>query len=120
MGGGAVFPEGLDRATPSPPIGGQLALFSVQWESSTSDSWVLHTVSLGFSLKFISPPPPLFLACPGSQDRSKRDLLSAAIAHLLLIEAIQEVPQSQRGQGFYSRLFLVKKSSGGWKAILDP
>lgn len=45
--------------------------------------------------------------------------VNLAIQHLLDIKAIQPVPRNQWGEGFYSRLFLVQKSSGGWRAILD-
>lgn len=45
--------------------------------------------------------------------------MADAISHLVAINAIQPVPVEQRGQGFYSQLFLVHKSSGGWCPILD-
>lgn len=45
--------------------------------------------------------------------------MAAAISHLLDIKAIELVPPDQRRLGFYSRLFLVPKSSGSWRAILD-
>lgn len=45
--------------------------------------------------------------------------MATAIAHLLEIKAIEMVPHAQHRSGFYSRLFLVPKSSGGWQAILD-
>lgn len=41
------------------------------------------------------------------------------IQHLLDIEAIEPVPRDQERAGFYSILFLVPKSSGGWRGILN-
>lgn len=120
MEGGGVSLVGQDNSPSSPPpIGGCLSLFLSQWEASISDAWVLNTISLGLSLEFTSLPPSRFIPCPISQDKLKRDLVSAAIDHLFQIAAIERVPLSQQGQGFYSRLFVVKKSSGGWRAILD-
>lgn len=45
--------------------------------------------------------------------------MESAINHLLQIHAIELVPSVCRGQGFYSHLFLIQKSSGGWRPILD-
>lgn len=41
------------------------------------------------------------------------------IQHLLEIEAIELVPEDQIWTRFYSILFLVTKSSGSWKGILN-
>lgn len=107
----------------SPPldslIGGRLALFANQWDASISDSWVRNTIRFGLSLEFRSSPPQFFICCPMSHNRIKRAQVDLAIQHLLAIKAIQAVPRAQHSQGFYSRLFLVQKSSGGWRAILD-
>lgn len=45
--------------------------------------------------------------------------MSAEITHLLDIKAIERVPRDQHGTGFYSVLFLVPKSSGGCRGILN-
>ncbi|XP_039189127.1 protein FAM117A isoform X2 [Crotalus tigris] len=45
--------------------------------------------------------------------------MNEAVQHLLHIRAIEPVPLDQRGQGFYSILFVVTKASGEWRAILD-
>lgn len=49
----------------------------------------------------------------------KRNLMEAEVQHLLDINAIEPVPTGQEGRGFYSILFLVQKSSGGRRGILD-
>lgn len=43
----------------------------------------------------------------------------AEVQHLLDINAIEPVPTGQEGRGFYSILFLVQKSLGSWRGILD-
>lgn len=45
--------------------------------------------------------------------------MEAEIQHLLDTRAIEPVPKDQEGTGFYSVLFLVPKSSGGWSGILN-
>lgn len=70
-GGRGHFTKSSDRDLSEPPIGGHLSLFYTQWELSTNDSWVLHTIHSGFSLEFHSLLPPVFLQCPISHDRSK-------------------------------------------------
>lgn len=119
-GEGVVSLEDPGKPSGDPPIGGRLSLFFHQWESSISDAWVLSTIRSGLYLKFNSLPPPVFLACPVSRDRTKWELVSSAISHLLDIKAIQLVPPTQQGLGFYSRLFIVPKSSGGLEGHLGP
>lgn len=100
-------------------IGGRLSLFADQWDITISDAWVRSTICFGLSLEFSSTPPKFFLRCSSSQDRIKSARLDSAIQHLLDIKAIDPVPSSEQTLGFYSRIFLVPKSSGGWRAILD-
>lgn len=45
--------------------------------------------------------------------------MEAEIPHLFSIKAIEPVPVSQEGTGFYSTVFLVPKSSGGHRGILN-
>lgn len=104
----------------NPPIGGRLILFTNQWETTATDTWVLNTVRLGLTLKYLSTPLSFFICCPVSKDKTKRGLMETAVQHLLDIQAIQVVPKGQQEQGFYSILFVVSKTSGwGERAILD-
>ncbi|KAJ1080319.1 hypothetical protein NDU88_000538 [Pleurodeles waltl] len=41
------------------------------------------------------------------------------IAILMKKGAIEVAPRSQRGTGFYSRFFLIRKKTGDWRPILD-
>lgn len=45
--------------------------------------------------------------------------MDAKVQHLLDIKAIEPVPVGQEQTGFYSILFLVPKSSGGCREILN-
>lgn len=109
----------LSETRASLPIGGRLQHFADVWDSSTSDTWVKDTIRFGLKLEFLATPPSQFLVCPKSSDPAKRDLMDSAINHLLEIAAIRPVAPEYQGRGFYSLLFVIPKSSGGWRAILD-
>lgn len=118
--GEEVVPSNAIVSGPSDaPIGGRFALFAKTWEQITTDSWVRATISSGLAIKFFSTPPLSFLRYPLPRDTVCRSLMDEAISHLLEIKAIQRVPDTQAGRGFYSQVFLVPKSSGGWRPILD-
>ncbi|XP_013923000.1 PREDICTED: uncharacterized protein LOC106549784, partial [Thamnophis sirtalis] len=79
---------------------------------------ILNTVHHSLTLKFLSFPPRTFVHCPIPTSTHKRQLMQVEIGHLLEM-AIEKVPRGQEGKEFYSILFLVPKSSGGVRAILD-
>lgn len=79
------------------PIGGRLLHFSRQWETPTTNAWVLQIVRLDLTLEFLSSPPNRFIMFPVSNNPEKRWLMDAQIQHLLDICAIEPVPAEQRG-----------------------
>lgn len=85
------------------PVGGRLQHFYHQWESSTTDAWVLQTVKLGLTQP--SSPPNRFIQCPVSCLPAKRGLMEAEIQHLLDTRPIEPVPKDQEGTSFYSIFF---------------
>ncbi|XP_013909106.1 PREDICTED: ubiquitin carboxyl-terminal hydrolase 7-like [Thamnophis sirtalis] len=118
--GEAVVPSaGGSDSNPSRPIGGRLSLYADQWDEITSDAWVRATVRHGLRLEFLSTPLNLFRSFPPSWSRERHRLMDQAITHLLDIRAVEAVPLGERGLGHYSNLFVVPKSTGGWRAILD-
>ena len=78
-------------------------------------------VRSGFKLQWgpVRPPltrfPPSFrpLASPAAQSA-----LDAEVQALCLKEAVEEV-LAPHSPGFYGRLFVVPKSTGGWRPVLD-
>lgn len=85
----------------------------------TSDAWVRDTVQSRLSLEFLSTFPRFFICCLVPKDKDRRILMDSIVNHLLEIRVILKVPEDQLGQRFYSLLFIVPKSSGGWRPILD-
>ena len=73
----------------------------------------------GYQVPFRSLPPlsPVPLPLPNYSPSSIRGLaLTAAVSDLLAKEAIELAPPSP---GFYSRLFMTPKVTGGWRPVID-
>jgi hypothetical protein len=70
---------------------------------------------------FQERPPLSESPIPMSQtsDKEKFRLLSEDVQSLLLKRVIEEIPPTQSTPGFYSRLFLVPKKTGGMRPVID-
>ena len=106
---------------PSVPVGGRLTQFLHHWEKFTTDVWVLSVIRGGLDLVFQERPPLSDSPIPMSQtsDKEKFCLLSEEVQSLLLKRVIEEIPPTQSTPGFYSRLFLVPKKTGGMRPVID-
>ena len=106
---------------PSVPVGGRLNQFLHHWEKFTTDVWVLSVIRGGLDLVFQERPPLSDSPIPMSQtsDKEKFRLLSEEVQSLLLKRVIEEIPPTQSTPGFYSRLFLVPKKTGGMRPVID-
>ena len=86
-----------------------------------ASSWVVRTLREGFRLQFHRKP---FLSqvpiCPtGYRNEAKDQLVGEQIDLMLRKEAVEVVPGPYPGEGYYSRIFLVQKSSGKWRPVID-
>ena len=106
---------------PSVPVGGRLTQFLHHWEKFTTDVWVLSVIRGGLDLVFQERPPLSDSPIPMSQtsDKEKFRLLSEEVQSLLLKRVTEEIPPTQSTPGFYSRLFLVPKKTGGMRPVID-
>ena len=111
------FPVSL----PSVPVEGRLTQFLHHWEKFTTYVWVLSVIRGGLDLVFQERPPLSDSPIPMSQtsDKEKFRLLSEEVQSLLLTRVIEEIPLTQLTPGFYSRLFLVPKKTGGMRPVID-
>ncbi len=98
-----------------------LSHFIHEWEHLPGVSiLVLRTVRSGYTLHFGRNPPHF----DGVQlivvnSASKASVLQQELSSLLQKGAIEEIPQSDIEQGFFSCYFLVPKRDGGLRPILD-
>ena len=75
----------------------------------------------GLDFVFQERPPLSGSPIPMSQtsEKEKFRLLSEEVQSLLLKRVIEEIPLTQLTPGFYSRLFLVPKKTGGMRPVID-
>jgi hypothetical protein len=99
-------------------VGGTLTQFLHHWEKFTTDVWVLSVIRGGLDLVFQERPPLSGSPIPMSQT-SDKELLSEEVQSLLLKRVIEEIPLTLLTPGFYSRLFLVPKKTGGMRPVID-
>ncbi|XP_078544267.1 uncharacterized protein LOC144829009 [Lissotriton helveticus] len=97
-------------------VGGRVTKYLQNWSRITSDRWVLNIIRKGHTLEFTQVPPPKPLAAIPSKHQR---LLRLEVQQMLRKGAIEPVPSNQRGQGFYSRFFLVRKTLEKWRPIFD-
>ena len=102
-------------------MGGCLAPHWQAWQAAGAEDWTVKVLRLGYRLPF-SPQPPALSNVPlelqAYQSGSERhSFLSKEVTSLKEKGAVEVVePPSP---GYYSRLFLVPKASGGWRPIID-
>jgi hypothetical protein len=116
-----VGEEQFPVSLPSVPVGGRLTQFLHHWEKFTTHVWVLSVIQGELDLVFQERPPLSDSPIPMSQtsDKEKFRLLSEEVRSLLLKRVIEEIPLTQLIPGFYSRLFLIPKKTGGMRPVID-
>ena len=100
-------------------VGACLADHWETWQSWGTDAWVVQVLHFGYQVPFRSLPPlsHVPLPLPSYSPSSICGLaLTAAVSDLLAKEAIELAPPSP---GFYSRLFVTPKVTGGWCLVID-
>ena len=99
--------------TPTSTVGGRLLLHAHRWVTSV--------VTQGFKILFKSILPPT-MARPVFQknysDEPRRNALQTVIQDYVAKGALVRL-RGRPGPGFYSRVFLVPKRSGGWRMVID-
>ena len=100
---------------------GNLSRHLSAWRLLTSNSWVLRAVESGIRLSWVAERPPLTSAPPSARPPAcpvARQALDTEVDALLTKGAIEPVADAT-SPGFYGRLFVVPKASGGWRPVLD-
>ena len=101
------------------PVAGCLSEAWETWQEKGAEQWVVEVLREGYRIPFSTPP--LLAASPIPFDSySPRSLkgqaLDLEVQTMLSKGAIELAPQDP---GFYSRLFVVAKASGGWRPVID-
>ena len=83
------------------------------------DAWVVQVLRFGYQIPFLSRPSlsRVSLSLPSYSPSSIRGIaLAAAVVDLQEKEAIEPAPSSP---GYYSRLFVTPRVTGGWRPVID-
>lgn len=105
---------------PDFPVGGCLQRHADTWEALGAHPAIVRILREGYRIDFLwgkIPPLTKHPLASGYADPEKNALIREEISSLLLKGAVEEI--SDGSKGFYSRIFLRPKRSGGWRPILD-
>lgn len=92
-----------------------------EWESMGATAWAKNIIKRGFRLLWEESRPdlqrsPVLFPCDWSEERCR--MLEEQVSQMLQKGAIEEVTKLS-SPGFYSHLFMVPKSTGGSRPILN-
>ena len=103
-----------------PQVGGVLGRHWHAWKLCGADEWTVVVLQQGYSIPFHHLPHVSLVP---------RELLSCALRSDWVIALQEEVfkmlqkgavePVDQPCPGFYSRLFLIEKVTGGWRPVIN-
>ena len=110
-----------DARAHSGRVGGCLAHHLRQWSAIGADPWVVSVLRDGYRIPFRDLPPPLTgspVRFPTYRPDSERARALLTEIDAMITKGVLETV-SDPESGFYSRLFLVEKSLGGWRPVID-
>ena len=102
-------------------VGGCLAQHWRQWQAVGAETWVVTVLRDGYRVPFKDSPPPLSrtpVSFPTYRAGSPRAQALRQEVEGMLAKGALEIARDP-GPGFYSRLFLVEKATGGWRPVID-
>ena len=115
--------SGFRRWEPSPfwtLSGGCLSLHWQAWRDRGAEPWVVEVLRDGYCLPFLSAPPLSNVPIPMpsySPTSIKGAALEEVTLGLIAKGAVELAPLLS--PGFYSLLFVVWKTSGSWRPVID-
>ena len=116
-------PSGFRKWEPSPYLtlsGGCLSLHWQAWRDRGADPWVVEVLRYGYRIPFL-PDPPLSkvpIPMPSYHPLSTKGVALGEVTQALIAKSAVELPPFP-SLGFYSRLFVVWKTSGSWSPVID-
>ena len=102
-------------------VGGCLSPHWRQWQAIGAETWVVTVLRDGYRIPFTNSPPPLArtpVSFPTYWAGSPRAQALRQEVEAMLAKGALEIARDP-GPGFYSRLFLVEKATGGWRPVID-
>ena len=102
-------------------VGGCLSPPWRRWQEIGAETWVVTVLRDGYRVPFKDSPPPLArtpVSFPTYRAGSLRAQALRQEVEAMLAKGALEIARDP-GPGFYSRLFLVEKATGGWRPVID-
>ena len=102
-------------------VGGCLSSHWRSWQDIGAETWVVTVLRDGYRVPFKDSPPPLArtpVSFPTYRAGSPRAQALRQEVEVMLAKGALEIARDP-GPGFYSRLFLVEKATGGWRPVID-
>ena len=102
-------------------VGGCLSSHWRRWQEIGAETWVVTVLRDGYRVPFKDSPPPLArtpVSFPTYRAGSPRAQALRQEVEAMLAKGALEIARDP-GPGFYSRLFLVEKVTGGWRPVID-
>ena len=107
-------------SSPSQIVGGKTSSVLEMLGTANVDGWMVNVLKDGYRIPFLEvpllseAPIPFESYLKGSERFHALDL---EVENMVKKGAIEEVTTA--GWGFYSRIFVVPKASGGWQPVID-
>ena len=116
-------PESGQHDVPAAPlrVGACLAPHWRRWQAIGAESWVVSVLQDGYHVPFLDSLPQLArspVSFPTYRAESPRSLALLQEIEMVLAKGALEIVLDPE-PGFYSRLFLVEKATGGWRPVID-
>ena len=102
-------------------VGGCLSSHWRRWQEIGAETWVVTVLRAGYRVPFKDSPPPLArtpVSFPTYRAGSPWAQALRQEVEAMLAKGALEIARDP-GPGFYSRLFLVEKATGGWRPVID-
>ena len=102
-------------------VGGCLSSHWRRWQEIGAETWVVTVLRDGYRVPFKDSPPPLArtpVSFPTYRAGSPRAQALRQEVEAMHAKGALEIARDP-GPGFYSRLFLVEKATGGWRPVID-
>ena len=108
----------VQRPVNNPQVAGRISHFAINWKTITEDQWVLRMVQ-GFLIPFREEPRQVRTPQPCRFSEDQMKLLHEEVSSLLGKGAVVTVEPAASEEGFYSTLFLVPKTEGQMRPIIN-
>jgi len=99
-----------------PRVGGRLQDFWETWQAMGVSQWTVEVLKEGYQLEFHRKPR--LTRIPMLNLNSKGPLVDQEILDMIAKGALEKV-DNPNSPGFYSRIFLVPKKTGGMRPVID-